>query len=773
MVFIKARYWRLLSLARSFLALLAFAMGATCLSHAESNSTIRFDAIIGYSSVSPLNAWFPITCELQNSGPTITGIIEISSDQLTQGQNRRIKVELPSNTIKRITIPVFSTSRFNNWNVKLLSENGKTIAEPNYIGNRRIPGNPELGVLSRTASGVPSFPEIKSRNNEQQPLAVRLQTELFPDNPIVLDGIKAIYLSSERAAGLSVAQVNALLAWMEHGGNLVVGVESPQDLTSSEWLNKILPCDLDKTVSLNSHAEFQQYIHEFSAIPGEQVTANPPVQKQSSPSQKKNANNKKTSANPTPSLRQVDNANNLTGLEVSVDTAFENAALPAFAGSLRDGQVILSSGSIPLIIQAPRGHGKITILTFSPEREPFQSWKNRVWFWTKLVGISPNLYTTSEYTSDYGRASSDGVIGSMIDSKQVRKLPLGWLLLLLAVYLVVIGPLDQYWLKKINRQMLTWITFPLYVIAFSVLIYFIGFYLRAGDLEYNELSIVDVLPNNLLTPAEKPLEERTSAVGGDSAVLRGQTYCSIYSPVNARYPLASDLPYATFRGEFMDIGSGQSGRATIEQHGNSFKAEATVPVWTSQLFVSDWLQPSSMPFEVNLSSTEHNWDVVIRNKSDRKFTSVHIALMGRIYELGTLQPASTNSFKLTSEKGVLLSDFANKNGFNLRRAADMRRSSFGNNSVEIGNIALGSIAVSFASLCNPPRSNQAGNYDSGIATPEGLDLSTQLQHNQGVLFAWDENHSFVPSFNKFSSKRYNRNTLLRVLLPMKQKPTAM
>ena len=41
-----------------------------------------------------------------------------------------------------------------------------------------------------------------------------------------------------------------------------------------------------------------------------------------------------------------------------------------------------------------------------------------------------------------GGWSIDGVFGAMIDSKQVRKLPVEWLLLLLIVYLVVIGPLD-------------------------------------------------------------------------------------------------------------------------------------------------------------------------------------------------------------------------------------------------------------------------------------------------------------------------------------------
>ena len=36
----------------------------------------------------------------------------------------------------------------------------------------------------------------------------------------------------------------------------------------------------------------------------------------------------------------------------------------------------------------------------------------------------------------------------MIDSKQVRKLPLPWLLALLAAYLAVIGPLDQVLAQK-------------------------------------------------------------------------------------------------------------------------------------------------------------------------------------------------------------------------------------------------------------------------------------------------------------------------------------
>src|SRR5205085_4218911 len=194
--------------------------------------------------------------------------------------------------------------------------------------------------------------------------------------------------------------------------------------------------------------------------------------------------------------------------------------------------------------------GQITALLFSTELEPFLSWKNRASFWAKMVDVPPELLALDQqFNQPYGQ-SMDGAFGAMIDSKQVRKLPVGWLLVLLLAYLVVIGPLDQYWLKKINKQMLTWLTFPAYVACFSVLIYLIGYKLRAGETEWNELHMVDVIPL------------------GQQADLRGRTYASVYSPVNAKYKLASEQPFASLPGEFLgNYGRGgqEASRASVMQ----------------------------------------------------------------------------------------------------------------------------------------------------------------------------------------------------------------
>src|SRR5207237_2462518 len=119
----------------------------------------------------------------------------------------------------------------------------------------------------------------------------------------------------------------------------------------------------------------------------------------------------------------------------------------------------------------------------------------------------------------------------------------------------------------------------------SLLIYYMCVRLRAGETEWNELHLVDILPH------------------GESAEWRGRTYASVYSPVNARYKLAGEQPQATLRGEFMSAWSGgqEGSRAEVLQHDKGFEAEIFVPVWTSKVFVSDWLQSAAYRFTRTLT----------------------------------------------------------------------------------------------------------------------------------------------------------------------------
>lgn len=681
------------------------------------HAALQFDVFVGYDGVVPEANWFPVVCEVRNDGPSFNAFFEISSGQFGQGEVRRVPIELPTNTRKRVVVPVFSSSRYASWNFRLIDDNDNVQAEQLNVRPRKQVAweIPMLGALTRTVSGVPIIPNIKPNQPELQPVAARLQPALFPDNPIALEGLDMLYLDSETALELKVAQRDALLAWLNGGGHLVLGVEQISDIAASGWLAELLPCELSATKMITPGAEFQNWLQHGT------------IRLLDSPQNPSNKNKKILGANPFS--------------ELNADENFQQTEMLVFTGTMRDGTVLVEAQETPLVIEAPRGRGKITLLSFSAEREPFLSWKNRPWFWTKLAEIPPGLFQTQDYNM-YGGSSIDAVFGAMIDSKQVRKLPLTWLLLLLIVYLLVIGPLDQYWLKKINRQMLTWITFPIYVLFFSCLIYYIGFQLRAGDSEFNELQVVDVFPR------------------GDKAVLRGRSYASIYSPSNKRYPLAGEQPFATLRGEFMHtFGGGENtSRAMLVQRGNNFVAEVSVPVWTSQLYVGDWLEPSDVPIEMTTTRDGSGWQIEAENNLDRKLSGARAVIDGRVYIIGDLPSHQTKRLRLETNQGVPLNDFVRHNGGQFFQAAQFRRQTFGNNAMEF-DVPVSAMAASFCSQLNETQGNQY------FISPEGFDLSKLAEQGNAILLAWDSDHLLGKPLNRFKPKRNHRDTLLRLVVP--------
>src|SRR5213593_3241019 len=71
-------------------------------------AALQFDVFLGYDGIVPEASWVPLVCEAKNDGPTFTGTVELTSGN--QGQTRRMTVELPTGTLKRFVLPVFSST---------------------------------------------------------------------------------------------------------------------------------------------------------------------------------------------------------------------------------------------------------------------------------------------------------------------------------------------------------------------------------------------------------------------------------------------------------------------------------------------------------------------------------------------------------------------------------------------------------------------------------------------------------------------------------------
>ena len=682
---------------------IGLAAGLVGLLGGVAQAEIQFDVFVGYGSGGVNDgtvkeaAWFPVACEVLNDGPAFDAVFELSSQQIGGGHTIRVPIELPSNTRKRFSFPVFSGGRYASWHARLTDDRGRTQAERTDLRTQDISWETYLlGGLPRTFGGLPSLPQPDGPRDEIKPRVARLTAELFPDNPIALEGLDALYVNSEKALELNPAQAAALTAWVRGGGHLIVAPEQAQDILSTPWLDALMPVRFGAMSTNRTGGVFSQWIRSGPAdkSPFESWTGDLNVP-----------------ANNRPGQPQFQNAY----LSVETDGAFESASFPAFALSPRDGKALLTSSAGPLAVTAERDRGRVTALAFSPEREPFKSWKGREWFWARLAGI-PGMTLSRADRNVYGGNSVDGVFGAMIDSRQVRKLPVEWLLVLLIVYLIVIGPLDHWWLKKINRQILTWITFPLYVVAFSLLIYWIGYKLRAGETEWNELHVVDILP------------------GAGEVELRGRSYGSLYSSVNAAYDLVPPLQHAVLRGEFIGSYGGRqaSGSMTTQLSDQELRARVSVPVWTSLLYTTDWAQATNAPITASLQTSGNELRIAVQNQQPRPLDDVRFVYQGRYFDLGTIAANARRTFNFRLTEGVSLGNAINARLNQFRMAVGSRRQAFGR--TESGRVdpdADNLLAITFLGQGTARNPSQRD-----WVYPPGLELSPLLDRGEGVLLAW-------------------------------------
>ena len=694
---------------------------------AAAGPAFRFDMFVGYDGVVPQGSWFPIAFEVFNDGDPFIAKLEVTPNNFNSGQTRSMFVELPRGTIKRFSIPVYNSASYNPyWTARLRNESGRTLIELPSQQIRRLgePGMPLAGAITRTA---PTLPELKNRSG-QQPVIARLLPDMLPDNPIALEGLDTIYLASERLESLKAPQITALQAWLHAGGHLVVGVEQFNHFSGpGEWLGRMLPAEITGISTNVAHAGLHSWLTNRSRFDGRVASSSAAT----TPSAQVRTNRRMPIINPSGTFQNP-------YASLRIDSKFEDAPLQAANVKLRDGQVVVGTEAEPLIIMARRGRGQITMLTFAPELEPFKSWRNGSYFWAKVTDYpSELLVDIANVQPRYGGRSIDGVFGAMVDSDQVRKLPVHWLLLLLVLYLAVIGPVDQYWLKKINKQMLTWITFPIYVAFFSALIYFIGYKLRAGESEWNELHVIDIIPH------------------GDAADLRGWTFGSIYSPVNAKYRVASEQPFATLRSESSgNMGGQDASKANVEQRGNTFHGVLDVPVWTSQLFVSDWWGRSAAPFSVSVTADE----VTIDNHLETRLLSTRLVVNGEIYDFGDVPARKSQTFRRSAVRPTSLSSFVSRYSGSFNSAINARGRAFGDTTESRLPDKLNcTAAASFVTQLNTP-----GNQWANFSTPPGFDLNDAVQRGDAVVLAFASDYAPVKPLNQFTARRNNRSTLFRM-----------
>ena len=350
----------------------------------------------------------------------------------------------------------------------------------------------------------------------------------------------------------------------------------------------------------------------------------------------------------------------------------------------KDVEVLAETGEDkdkhPLLVRIPYGTGQILLTAFDLDQRPFSTWGGQNDFWKRLqVDMGVALSTADKLRKldfdgfDNSNTSND-VGGNLLSVLQafpdVSNISFGWVALFIFVYIIVVGPLDYFFLKKVVKRLeLTWITFPTVVLVVSVVAYFTAYALKGNDLLINKADLVDI-----------DLEGQTGY---------GHTWFTLFSPhqkhggrgteraVWAKTPGEEDKASTVLlswmgKPDESYGGMGRSRSQSLFRRTYNYAPDDTglegvpIQVWSMKSFDGSWvrpLNPETPPFVADLKfggEDNHRPIGTITNQLPMNLVDVHLIVgAGRggvvypVSDLGTGVPQRL----LGNRQGQTLSDW--------------------------------------------------------------------------------------------------------------------
>ena len=272
----------------------------------------------------------------------------------------------------------------------------------------------------------------------------------------------------------------------------------------------------------------------------------------------------------------------------------------------------------PAVVRGMVGMGESVFVAFDISATPFVDWADR----SRLLAAIVNLVLSGRDTSSlqmrelvvantFGFEDVTGQLRNSLEQFQgVRLIPFSLTATLIAVYLLIVGPVDYWVLKRLGKSTWTWLTFALTIVCFTGLAIYLATSWKGNQLQLNQASIVDV-----------DLEQQ---------VVRGTTWMHLFAPETRMLDLASThrspvvqdvqnvliwqgVPGEVFGGMDSSLASTTFSRpyqvdAKLEDatHATVRLAQFPIAVWSSRSLLNQWWGQCSLGQQVEQSLESHS-----------------------------------------------------------------------------------------------------------------------------------------------------------------------
>jgi len=505
--------------------------------------------------------WLPVWVSLENNGADLSGEVQVSVvrdyDQVTYA----VAVALPSGARKRLPVYVLPNNYTHELKVDLVVNDG-VVQSQNTVLQPQPNINYLIGVAAQERGALALLPSIQLPNS-RLPVVVDITLDTLPDRAEALNTLDCLILNDVDSSSLSPKQVDALQGWIAQGGRLLIGGGAGALQTSSGLPTSLLPLQpnsLDELDNVDSLAAFADA--NPIRVPGPFVVA--------------------------------------TGKQIQ-------------------GLTLAEQDQIPLIVEVSLGEGAITFVALDLSFTPFDAWGGTSAFWEKVLS-SGAAYPDWMPPDMSMRQLTAGPLGNALSNIPSLDLPsASAIVVLLAIYVLLVGPVNYLFLRWRKKLQWAWITIPVITLAFSGMSFGLGYAKRGTDLIINKIAIIQ--PQN-------------------DGVAHVSSYLGLFSPANQAYQIevSGDNLLSPMTNYYDPWSSSVSsaGNLTFVQGDPSLVRGLTVNQWSMQSFMTETTLKGVGQVSADLRLVDGQLAGTITNESGYPLDDIVIVFRPSYQRLGDL-----------------------------------------------------------------------------------------------------------------------------------------
>lgn len=550
--------------------------------------------------------WVPVQVALHNDGPDFSGKLSLSAappqflQQNNSGtpSNYQAPISLANGAQKQVTLYVPLYYDEQGIVVKLLNSNGDVVGSQVATLNPLMPGDVLVGILSDQTSGFGPLSGTTLPSQGSSVVIEFLNASTMPTMTAILKNFDAIVLDNFTTGNLSPAQLAALQTWVKRGGTLILVGGPEWHRTMSALPAGLVPVMVQGTATIP---------------PGTPLLS---------------------AGGPRASSFGQNNVPDTVQSPVTISTATTMAqADPS------KSEVVLASGTAPLIVQARQGQGAIIYLAFDPTLEPILGWQGAGVLWKGLLLRSMGEQLLTHAGTNISQPEQPLLayrMSTLLQSLLAITIPSPWwtLAILLTGYILVLGPVRLLLVKRLKRRDWSWRIVLSSIVIFSLLSYGLAFKEKGASILGNSITIAQLGQNG--SPASL-----TTYLG---VFVPNEGDFQVHIPGNGLVQPSPDN-LSTFQGA--PAGPTQETPATIApvQGGTEVNLQG-VNIWTLHAILSEQDRQMHKGLVSQLTLQNGALTGTVTNMLGYALSDSFLLMSGQVFNLGHLAAGETKQVQL-------------------------------------------------------------------------------------------------------------------------------